>query len=76
LNVMRVRKNNSDNDQPSNKVNEAEVLYQLAYESQKNGFVYETEDDRLLKDASRSGIEKLQLFTQMIRRNRLLKSKD
>jgi hypothetical protein len=73
---MRVRKNNSDNDQPSNKVNEAEVLYQLAYESQKNGFVYETEDDRLLKDASRSGIEKLQLFTQMIRRNRLLKSKD
>jgi hypothetical protein len=71
---MSERKNNTDNDQPSNKVNEAEASYQLADESQQFGFVYETEDDRLLKDASRSGIEKLQLFTQMIRRNRLLNS--
>jgi hypothetical protein len=71
---MSEQKNNSNNDQPSNKVNEAEALYQLAYESQKYGFVFESEDDRLLKDASRSGIEKLQLFTQMIKRNRLLKN--
>lgn len=40
-----------------------------AQSSQKQGFVFESEDDRLLTDATRPAIEKLQLFTQMIRRN-------
>jgi len=37
-----------------------------------NGFVNESEDDRLLKDSKRSGLENLQLFTKMIRRNVML----
>lgn len=37
--------------------------------SQNKGFVFESEDDRLITDATRPAIEKLQLFTQMIRRN-------
>ncbi|HTN07403.1 hypothetical protein [Agriterribacter sp.] len=37
--------------------------------SQSKGFVFESEDDRLITDATRPAIEKLQLFTQMIRRN-------
>jgi len=48
---------------------EPEPNYSTAAQS---GFIAETEDDRLIKDASRSGLEKLQLFTQMIRRNRIL----
>ena len=35
------------------------------------GFVFESEDDRLMADATRPAIEKLQLFTQMLRRNAL-----
>jgi|GEM_PF-3737351 len=35
-------------------------------------FVTESEEERLLKDAGRPGIEKLQLFTKMIRRNVML----
>ena len=37
--------------------------------SQEKGFVFESEDDRLITDATRPAIEKLQLFTQMLRRN-------
>jgi len=33
------------------------------------GFVSISEDERLLKDALRPGIEKLSLFTKMLRRN-------
>ena len=36
------------------------------------GFVTETEDERLLKEALRPGIEKLQLFTKSLRRNTTL----
>lgn len=37
------------------------------------GFVFESEDERLAKDVRRTDIEKLQLFTKMIRRNAMLK---
>jgi hypothetical protein len=37
--------------------------------SQNKGFVFGSEDDRLITDATRPAIEKLQLFTQMLRRN-------
>ena len=35
----------------------------------KYGFKHLSEDDKLLLDAKRSGIEKLQLFTRMLKRN-------
>lgn len=37
------------------------------------GFVFESEDERLLKDAALPPLEKLKSFTRMIRRNRMLK---
>lgn len=37
------------------------------------GFVNESEDDRLIRDMNRSPMEKLMLFTQMIRRERMYK---
>jgi len=33
------------------------------------GFVTISEDERLIEDSKRPGIEKLQLFTKMLRRN-------
>lgn len=39
--------------------------------SQNKGFIFESEDHRLITDATRPAIEKLQLFTQMLRRNAL-----
>ncbi|MCM5527492.1 hypothetical protein [Parasegetibacter sp. NRK P23] len=39
---------------------------------QKGKFVFQSEEERLLADINRPDIEKLQLFTQMIRRNRML----
>ncbi|CAN5640999.1 hypothetical protein BH10BAC2_BH10BAC2_29500 [soil metagenome] len=36
------------------------------------GFVNETEDERLIKEALRPSIEKLQLFTKSLRRNTTL----
>jgi hypothetical protein len=41
-------------------------------DSKNQGFVFESEEDRLLKDASRPDIEKIQLFTKMLRRNAML----
>lgn len=38
-------------------------------ETEPAGFSFESEDDRLRQDMERSPIEKLQLFTKMIRRN-------
>jgi hypothetical protein len=40
--------------------------------SKQQGFVFESEEDRLLKDALRPAMEKLQLFTKMLRRNAML----
>jgi hypothetical protein len=37
------------------------------------GFVNESEDDRLIRDMNRSPMEKLMLYTQMIRRERIFK---
>ena len=37
------------------------------------GFVNESEDDRLIRDMNRPPMEKLMLFTQMIRRERMYK---
>jgi len=39
----------------------------------KTGFVFESEEDRLLRDASLPPLEKLKSFTRMIRRSRMLK---
>ncbi len=36
------------------------------------GFINESEDERLLRDAKRTGLEKLQLFTKMVTRNAML----
>ena len=36
-------------------------------------FLHESEDERLLRDIHRPPMEKLMLFTQMIRRERMLK---
>ncbi len=47
-----------------NIVNEAEAGYK--------GFLSMSEDEKLLKDALRPGIEKLSLFTKMLRRNAML----
>ena len=41
--------------------------------SKPAGFIYESEDDRLIRDMNRSPMEKLMLFTQMIRRERMYK---
>ena len=57
------------------KIKSDEELFHLKEDSVSysgNGFVNESEDERLLKDSKRSGLEKLQLFTKMIRRNSML----
>ena len=41
--------------------------------SKPAGFIHESEDDRLIRDMNRSPMEKLMLFTQMIRRERMFK---
>ena len=41
--------------------------------SKSVGFINESEDDRLIRDMNRSPMEKLMLFTQMIRRERMYK---
>lgn len=41
--------------------------------SSQGFFVHESEDERLLRDIHRPPMEKLMLFTQMIRRERMLK---
>ena len=38
------------------------------------GFVTISEEERLLEDYKRSGLEKLQLFTKMLRRNAMFNS--
>ena len=40
--------------------------------TKKAGFVFETEENRLLRDVSRPDMEKFLLFTQMIRRNKTM----
>lgn len=49
--------------------NEPEASYTANRSINPTGFFFESEDDRLIKDANRPDLEKLQLFTQMLRRN-------
>ncbi len=35
------------------------------------GFVFKSPEDKLLEDINRSGLEKLQLFTRMLRRSKM-----
>ena len=41
--------------------------------SSSDSWIHESEDDRLIRDMNRSPMEKLMLFTQMIRRERMYK---
>ncbi len=52
----------------SGEVHESQVPY-----GKNAGFVFESEEDRLLRDASLPPLEKLKSFTRMIRRSRMLK---
>lgn len=55
---------NDDNDDILNQVSEPSAQY--------TGFAHLSEDEKLLNDILRPDIEKLQLFTKMIRRNATL----
>ncbi len=46
----------------NNKVEDKSALY---------GFVFRSPEDKLLEDINRSGLEKLQLFTRMLRRSKM-----
>jgi hypothetical protein len=59
---MNNMNNNSEN---LSQVNETQPAY--------IGFVYKSEDDKLKEDMMRSPIEKLQLFTKMLRREALFR---
>ena len=58
---------------PDSEIHEPDTTYTTANQ-QSSGFVFESEDDRLLKDANLAAIQKLMSFTQMIRRNAMLKN--
>lgn len=53
------------NSIPSNTVEEVQVPFY--------GFVSKSEEEKLLEDIYRPDMEKLQLFTRMLRRNTMLK---
>jgi len=61
------RQTNTDPDESM--LNEPEESYTANSSTKSTGFVFESDDDRLIKDANRPDLEKLQLFTQMLRRN-------
>ncbi len=52
------------NTNQNNKVEEKPPFY---------GFVFRSPEEKLLEDINRSGLEKLQLFTRMLRRSATLK---
>jgi hypothetical protein len=56
----------------NNQVNESQTPYS-SEDAKPAGFIHESEDDRLLRDINRPPLEKLMLFTQMIRRERMFK---
>ncbi len=49
-----------------------EIVSKIAEPSSQYGFLHQSEDEKLLQDATRPYIEKLQLFTRMLKRNKLL----
>ena len=48
------------------------IVSKIAEPSSQYGFLHQSEDEKLLQDATRSYIEKLQLFTRMLKRNKIL----
>jgi len=69
---MQEDKNSTEKGLDDTSLNDPSTIYVADVANRKSGFYAESEDDRLLRDASLPGIEKLRLFTKMIRRNRLL----
>ncbi|MFT3747880.1 MAG: hypothetical protein QM768_06160 [Agriterribacter sp.] len=65
---MSVNKQYTNDNHPE-QVNEPDVMYTASSAKNATGFVFESEDQRLLKDADAPPIEKLMSFTRMIRRN-------
>lgn len=65
---MSASKKNKPAALPNMEVHEPQAPY-----GKNAGFVFESEDDRLLRDISLSPLEKLKSFTRMIRRNKMLK---
>lgn len=61
------------NESQPNQVNEPEAMYPVSSSQNITGFIFETEEQRLLKDAEAPAIEKLMRFTRMIRRNTMFK---
>lgn len=62
----------SEDPTSNNQANDFQVPYNPD-NSKLAGFVHESEDGRLLRDMNRPPLEKLMLFTQMIRRERMFK---
>lgn len=60
-----MEKKKDANSIPSNNVEEAQAPFY--------GFVSKSEEEKLLEDMYRPDMEKLQLFTRMLRRNAMLK---
>ena len=54
-------------------INEPEVVYTAASSSSNTGFIFKSEEQRLLKDAEAPAIETLMSFTRMMRRNAMFK---
>jgi hypothetical protein len=59
-------------DQPYSKELSMPDRSDLNEKKRLNGFIHQSPQDKLLVDINRSGLEKLQLFTQMIRRSKML----
>lgn len=64
--------NKYKHDNSEIKVAESDALYAVQSSQKVTGFVFETEDERLLKDADLPPLQKLMNFTKMIRRNAML----
>jgi len=59
-------------DQPYSKEVPQQDHPDLNENKRLNGFTHLSPQDKLLADLNRSGLEKLQLFTQMLRRSKML----
>ncbi|PVD52161.1 hypothetical protein DC498_10545 [Terrimonas sp.] len=69
---MAANKQYTSDSQPE-QVNEPDALYTAPPAKSTAGFVFESEEQRLLKDAEAAPVEKLMSFTRMIRRNAMFK---
>ena len=50
-----------------------EIVSKVAEPASQYGFIHQSEDEKLLVDATRPYVEKLQLFSKMLKRNKMLK---